>query len=254
MHIFITGGTSRLGSALVRSLTKKGHIVTFSFHSSEALARDLSTETGATAVALDLSKLTGQGATDLFGQFEAAPFDAVINNSSVFEYDRPGEIAADLLDKCYLVNLRAPLLLLDEFSKLSPDSPRIAINVLDSKIKSPNPDYASYTIMKQALCGATSLYALQLRDKNIKVYGVAPAMFAESGPLTKGKVAELSSINPLGHELTERDVVQTIEFLLSGTAQSGEVVVVDAGQTLMRLPRDVAYLDKASNTKGHNED
>lgn len=253
MHIFITGGTSRLGSALVRSLSMQGHQVTFSYHSSAESAKDLSTETGATALALDLSKLSKESLDTVFAGSKAAPFDAVINNSSIFEYDLPGDISVDLLDRCYQVNLRAPLMILDEYSKQASERVRIAINVLDSKVKSPNPDYASYTIMKQALHGATTLYAMQLREKNLKVYGVAPAMFAESGPLTTGKVAELSSLNPLGHELTENDVVQAIEFLLSGTAQSGEVLVVDAGQTLLKLPRDVAYLDNLPEVKGHDE-
>ena len=68
------------------------------------------------------------------------------------------------------VNVRSPALLIDRFAR---DQDRgedsLIVNLLDSKLASPNPDYLSYTLSKQALAGLTELAARALAPRGIRV-------------------------------------------------------------------------------------
>ena len=52
----------------------------------------------------------------------------------------------------------------------------LIVNLLDSKLAAPNPDFLSYTLSKQALAGFTELAARALATKGIRVNGIAPAL------------------------------------------------------------------------------
>ena len=47
----------------------------------------------------------------------------------------------------------------------------LIVNLLDSKLAAPNPDYLSYTLSKQALAGLTELAARALAARGIRVNG-----------------------------------------------------------------------------------
>ena len=53
------------------------------------------------------------------------------------------------------------------------------------------------------------------------------------------------AINPMHRATHLADVCRTVLFLAETESVNGEIVTVDRGQTLMNLPRDVAFLDEA---------
>lgn len=245
MNVVITGGTSRLGEALVRRLCAQGHRVAFTFNTATAAAAHLSAQTGALSVHVDLMSLTATIAEQVLCERVGFSPDALVNNSSLFSYDMPQDLNEALLRQCMSINLLAPLLLTDAFLKTAaPGQVRTVVNILDNRVVAPNPDYFSYSLSKMALASATRLYAAH-PDSPHRVYGVAPAMFAESGAVTAGRVDDLVRKNPMNHPLNVDDVVNSVEFCLRGLMKSGEVLVPDAGQHLLALPRDVAYLPDA---------
>lgn len=242
MKTLVTGGSSRLGKALVEHFCKQGHEVHFTYFSSHENAALLQSATGATGHELDLAAMDLPAAVSFLKEAVGNDLDNLVNNSSVFLYDEPGHLRPELFDHAYQVNLRAPTFLLEAFRLLGKhERARTAINMLDAKVEALNPDYLSYTVMKAGLSAVTRMYGMA-SEPDFKVYGVAPAMFAESGPKTVGRVEELTRKNPLDYALSVEDVVSAIEFCLSGAQKSGEILLIDAGQTLLRLPRDVAYL------------
>lgn len=245
MKILVTGGTSRLGEALIRRLVSRGHDVYFTYNSSTNEARLLASELDIRGYQLDLASLDQHSASEFLHCAINDEIDAIINNSSLFEYDEPGNLNFELMDRAYRINLKAPLLLTEALIKTrTPEKNRLAVNILDAKLNALNPDYASYTFTKYALKSFTEMYGMLQETLGIKVLGVAPAMFAESGSITSGRVEELTQMNPLNLRLSVEDVVNTVEFCLTGIPKSGEIIFVDAGQTLLKFERDVAYLKK----------
>lgn len=242
MKILVTGGTSRLGKALVEHFCKEGHDVHFTYFSSRENAARLQSASSARGHELDLAQLDLSAASSFLKETIGDDLDALINNSSIFLYDEPGHVRQELFEQSYKVNLRAPTFLLEAFRLLgNAERPRIGVNILDAKIRALNPDYFSYTVMKAGLSAVTRMYGMS-SNAGLKVYGVAPAMFAESGPRTVGRVDELTRKNPLDYSLSADDVVRAIDLCMSGVQKSGEILLIDAGQTLMGFDRDVAYL------------
>lgn len=245
MKILVTGGTSRLGEALIRRLVSRGHDIYFTYNLSTNEAQLLASELGIHGYQLDLASLGQHSASEFLHSTINDEIDAIINNSSLFEYDEPGNLNFELMDRAYRINLKAPLLLTEALIKTrTPEKNRLVVNILDAKLNALNPDYASYTFTKYALKSFTEMYGMLQETLGIKVLGVAPAMFAESGSITSGRVEELTQMNPLNLRLSVEDVVNTVEFCLTGIPKSGEIIFVDAGQTLLKFERDVAYLKK----------
>ena len=82
------------------------------------------------------------------------PVRLLVNNAARFAWDGFGEFSADEFDAHMAINVRAPALLIDRFAaRHSGGDDALVVNLLDSKLAAPNPDFLSYTLSKQALAG-----------------------------------------------------------------------------------------------------
>src|SRR5262249_26261333 len=89
------------------------------------------------------------------------PLTGLVNNASVFDYDRPESVNDAVFDNAMQVNLKAPLLLSEAFAKQAdPAANNCIVHILDQKLWNPNPDFFSYTLTKYALLGATRMMAM----------------------------------------------------------------------------------------------
>lgn len=182
---------------------------------------------------------------------EFPPIGLLVNNAAVFSPDSIDAIDAAGLDAHFAVNLRAPALLTAAFVQaarqgLSPESApgdRLIVNLLDAKLAAPNPDFASYTLSKMALCGLTELAARALAPSGIRVCAIAPALMLRSAGQSEGNFEASHAFNPLGRGVVPGDVVAALRFLLAAPAITGETITIDGGQRYMNLPRDVQYLE-----------
>ncbi len=249
--VLITGGAKRLGLALTSSFLEQGFFVISHHHLTPFDIDQLSPAASRckahlSTFAFDLGKIIdAESAAEFFqrGNPEGRDIDILINNASRFEYDRPGSLDVDQFKQAASVNLLAPLLIMDAFLGSTAGHRKTVINMLDSRVISPNMDYLSYTLSKVALGTATRMYAIAFEGR-ASIYGVAPSMFLESGPLTTGRVPELASINLTRTPVTLEDVVDAVKFCAGGVLQSGSILPVDGGQHVMNLKRDVAYLQQ----------
>ena len=125
--------------------------------------------------------------------FDAAdgfpPVRLLVNNAARFARDELGEFDPTELDAHMAVNLRAPMLLTRGASPAAhrPGEDALIVNLLDSKLAAPNPDFLSYTLSKQALAGFTELAARALAPKGIRVNGIAPALDAPIARADRGE-------------------------------------------------------------------
>jgi NAD(P)-dependent dehydrogenase (short-subunit alcohol dehydrogenase family) len=107
-----------------------------------------------------------------------------------------------------------------------------------------NPDYLSYTLSKAALQTATVALAQALAPK-VRVVGLAPGLTMQSGDQTEDGFAAAHRITPLGRASRPEDVVAAALYLADAAGVTGTTLVVDGGQHLVPLPRDVMFLTGA---------
>jgi NAD(P)-dependent dehydrogenase (short-subunit alcohol dehydrogenase family) len=168
----------------------------------------------------------------------------LVNNASLFEYDDAGSFSMAKLDAHMHTNLAAPILLTRALHAATPDGAQsVAINILDQKLYNLNPDFLSYTLSKAALQSATVLMAQALAPKT-RVVGVAPGLTLVSGNQTEQEFAKAHAQTPLGRSSTPEDIGAAVCFAAESPALTGTTLLIDGGQHLMPLPRDVMFLAK----------
>lgn len=202
------------------------------------------TEAGgqATAVQADLSD--PDACRDLIqtaGNITAG-LSCLINNASVFVEDRIGDVEAAAFDGIMAVNLRAPVLLSQEFAaQLSGRDDGVIINILDQKLANTNPDFLSYSLSKYGLAGLTDMLAMALGPR-IRVCGVAPGLTLPSGDQTETQFQAVHKRTPLERGSMPADIADAVRYLVDARAITGETLLVDGGQHLVRSERDVMFL------------
>ena len=171
------------------------------------------------------------------------PVRLLVNNAARFAWDGFGEFDARELSAHMAVNVCAPALLIERFSDAhDPGEDALVVNLLDSKLLAPNPDYLSYTLSKQALAGLTELAARALAPRGIRVNGVAPALMLRSSGQSEENFEVMHANNPLGRGVEPGDVIGAIRYLAGARCVTGQVLVIDAGQRFLGLERDVQFL------------
>ena len=173
---------------------------------------------------------------------DAPPLGLLVNSASRFEYDSFADFDVADWDAHQAVNARAPALLTQAFAAAVPsDATGLVVNLLDAKLSSLNPDYFSYTVSKLALQGLTELAARAFAPR-LRVNGIAPAVTMVSGPQSRENFEAAHVLNPLGRGVEVAEIVAALRFIIATPTLNAQVITLDAGQRLLGLPRDVAFM------------
>ena len=243
----VTGGARRIGRAIATGLAAAGWDVVVHYGSSQADAQATVAEIealGQRAIALQCDLSDPAATSALLGQANAAfgRVGCVVNNASVFEYDNAAGFSVPALERHMRTNLSAPILLAQALHVATPPGAQaVVINLLDQKLFNMNPDFLSYTLSKAALHAATTMLAQALAP-TVRVVGVAPGITLASGDQTPAGFTEAHTATPLGRSSTPDDIAAAVCFVAGCRAMTGTTLVVDGGQHLMALPRDVMFL------------
>ena len=232
----VTGGGKRVGAAIVQALLADGWgVVAHVHHDGDSVAE------GAIKVVADLADADSAATI-----FAAAPglVSLLVNNAARFAEDRLGAASAAEFDAHMAVNARAPMLLIDEMARRHDGGAALIVNIGDSKLAAPNPDYLSYTLSKYALFGLTEVAARGLAGRGIRVNMIAPAQMLPSGPQDEAAFERTRALNPLETAVTPDEVVAALRFLIAQPAVTGQTLVIDGGQRFLALPRDVQFLER----------
>jgi NAD(P)-dependent dehydrogenase (short-subunit alcohol dehydrogenase family) len=175
----------------------------------------------------------------------------VLNNASRFDEDTARDVGYETLLRLMAINVGAPLVLARMLYEATPDAAATdeslrtcVINVLDQKLYNMNPDYLSYTLTKAALENATVSLAQALAPK-VRVVGLAPGLTMQSADQTPEGFAAAHKVTPLGRASRPADLVDAALYLAGASGVTGTTLVVDGGQHLVPLPRDVMFLTGA---------
>lgn len=243
----VTGAARRIGRTIALALAQRGwNVVVHYAHSAEeahaTVAEIQALGQQADALQCDLTdhaaiKTLLARAADAFG-----PINCVVNNASLFDYDSAATFSAASLEAHMQVNAAAPVLLAQALFEMTPDGAQaVVVNLLDQKLFNLNPDFLSYTMSKAALHSATTMLAQALAPK-VRVVGVAPGITLVSGDQSEEEFTRAHKVTPLGRSSTPDDIAAAVCFVAESAAITGTTLVVDGGQHLMPLQRDVMFV------------
>ncbi|MDQ3483418.1 MAG: SDR family oxidoreductase [Pseudomonadota bacterium] len=233
----VTGAGKRIGAYVAAALVERGWTVL-----AHVRSQGDAVPAGTVPVAADLAD--PNCAAQIFEAAAAlGPVRLLVNNAARFAWDGFGEFSASEFDAHMHANVRAPILLIQEFAARHGGGDALVVNLLDSKLASPNPDFLSYTLSKQALLGATELAARALAAGGIRVNGISPALMLKSPGQSDLNFDSMHRRNPLRRGVAPADVVAAIDYLLAATTVTGEVLTIDAGHRFDPPARDVQLLE-----------
>ena len=233
----VTGAGKRVGKHLAQGLVEQGWTVVAHVRRADDPVPD-----GSTRVAADLAD--PDCARTIFAAADPLPpVRLLVNNAARFAWDGLEDFSAEEFDAHMAVNLRAPLLLTREFARRHGGGDGLVVNLLDSKLAAPNPDFLSYTLSKQALAGFTELAARALGPRGIRVNAIAPSLMLRSAGQSERNFEAMHARNPLGRGVTPAHVAVALDYLLRCETVTGEVLTIDGGQRLSPPQRDVQFLE-----------
>jgi NAD(P)-dependent dehydrogenase (short-subunit alcohol dehydrogenase family) len=232
----VTGAGKRVGAAIAQALVETGWTVVAHVHHESDKGPP-----GSKKVVADLAD-AGCAETIFAAAAALPPIRLLVNNAARFAWDGPEEFIPSEFDAHMAVNVRAPAILIDRFAASVDRQGGLVVNLLDSKLSAPNPDYLSYTLSKYALAGLTQLMARALAPRLIRVNGIAPALMLRSSGQSEENFKLMHANNPLARGVEPNDVINALRYLIDAEAVTGQVITIDSGQRFYGLPRDVQFL------------
>jgi NAD(P)-dependent dehydrogenase (short-subunit alcohol dehydrogenase family) len=232
----VTGAGKRVGRHIAEALLADGWTVVAHVHH----AQDDVPEGAVKAVA-DLAGPDCAGGI-LSAASSLPPLGLLVNNAARFAWDGLEDFDAGEFAAHMAVNVQAPALLIQAFARAKRSADALVVNLLDSKLAAPNPDYLSYTLSKAALATLTELAARALATHGIRVNGIAPALMLRSSGQSEENFETMHANNPVGRGVVPDDVVGALRYLVGARCVTGQVIVIDSGQRFFGLKRDVQFL------------
>lgn len=237
----ITGGGQRIGAAMARAFAAEGFALALSWRGAEAETAALGDALGQSGVTArtfhaDLARPeAGAALVDAVASSMGMP-QLAICNAAMFGRDTAAGFDETVFDKAMAVNLRAPLAIARAMHE-APDHQRLLINILDSKVQAPNPDFLSYSLAKQALAEATRLTARAFVGR-VRVNGIAPGLTLPSTNQPVDRFNRAARANPMRRIATPEDIAAAAVMFWHAKGLNGQIIAVDGGQSCLGWDHD----------------
>ena len=235
---FVTGGTSPMGSAIVRRFARAGHEVSFSYNSNGERAKELAAETGAEPCALDFRREWRAPELDV---------DILVNNAGVnLASEEIFGTSDEEIETTMRINFYAPVRLIRHYGRGMRERGFGRVVTINSGMGLvPPARRLSYGASKHAMRAATRSLAQELAAYGITVYDVCPGpvdsfmfrakaqeavdagRFADTGVY----LADFLSKVPTGSLIVADEVAAAVAFLAAEESGSitGVALRVDGG-------------------------
>lgn len=243
----VTGGAKRLGRAMALYLGARGYDVAIHYASSASDAQEVQAEIeamGQRAACLQADLTVEDEMTPLIGRAQdalGAPLDLLINNASIFEYDNIRTANRASWDRHIESNLRAPVVLTQEFAKQAPKATRdemsekvshaLVVNMLDQRVRKLTPEFTSYTIAKMGLWAFTQTAARALAP-DIRVNAIGPGPTLIGAHQSQESYAAQRAATVLGRGSNPSDICAALGYLIEAVGVTGQLICTDGGQHL----------------------
>ena len=241
--IIITGGATRIGSAIAKSLAGYDVDIIIHYNKSKKLAQQLKIEleemgSRVYLIKADLSNINQVKKIVPFANKKMKGLDCLVNNASLFEKDNLENFNDKSFSKHLGVNLKAPAFLIKDFKKYVKNKEANIININDQRIKKLTPFFFSYTLSKAALATLTTTAAMKLAP-NIRVNGISP------GPTLKNKRQSEKHFKAqwkstiLKKQVDLNNICASVKYFIENDSITGQIVSVDSGQSLAWKTPDI---------------
>jgi NAD(P)-dependent dehydrogenase (short-subunit alcohol dehydrogenase family) len=233
----VTGAAKRIGRAIALDLARHGWTVAVHYRHSAAEAVEVVQEierSGGRAVALQADLACEAHTHALIARAAEAlgPLTCLVNSASLFEMDRIETMTRASWDAHIETNLRAPLVLSQDFAAQLPAGAQgNIVNMLDQRVWNLTPYFLSYTVAKAGLWTLTQTLALALAPR-IRVNGIGPGPTLPSPRQSPEQFAEQWRAMPLGRGTSPEEICAALQFILSAPALTGQMIALDGGQHL----------------------
>ena len=160
----------------------------------------------------------------------STPLHGLVNSAAIFESLTLETTTLDDWQRHLQINLTAPFLLSQAFTKQAPEAAHI-VNILDWRALRPGADHLPYTISKAALASLTKSLAVALGPK-AAVNGLA--LGAVLPPADGKENPDILKNIPAKRWAEESEVEEALLFLLTCPAYlTGEILHLDGGRHLV---------------------
>jgi len=250
----VTGAGKRLGRAMALYLGARGFDVAVHYAGSREAAEEVAgliRDGGRQAVVLQadlLDEAATQALVPAAAEALGGPITCLVNNASIFEYDRIATATRDSWDRHLASNLRAPFVLTQRLAEAAPEpvpdmrgepvAQALVVNMIDQKMRKLTPEHMTYTIAKAGLWTFTRIAAQDLGPRGIRVNAIGPGPTLQGARQPEANYANQRATTQLGRGSNPEDICAALGFLIDSPAVTGQLLCIDGGQHLNWLTPD----------------
>lgn len=237
-RVVITGASGDLGRAMAHRFLELGADLALQYRSNAAgtdallaMAKEAGRE--AFAVAADLSEPEGPDRLAAAVTERWSAVDGLVNNAGGARAQAFDEISAQEWDMSLRLNLTAPFRLTQLFLAALKERSGSVVNVSSVAALTGGAFGPSYAASKAGLIGLTRSAARDLGRHGVRVNALAPGPVdsAMTSSLAGPVLDSIIATTALRRLVDPREIADSAAFLLaSGTAVTGQTLVVDAGR------------------------
>lgn len=236
----VTGGGRRVGKALAAALGERGASVAVHYHTSDVGAREVAhviaqrgTDARAEVFQANLVEPEAPRAlvADVVRTF--GTLDILINSAALMLRTPFGEVATEVWDEIFALNLRAPFFLAQAAAPHLRRARGAIVNIADLAAFETWPGYVPHGLSKSGVVHMTRSLARVLAP-DVRVNAIAPGTVLLPEDWDERDAEHLVRTTPLGREGTPEDVAKAMLFLLDADYITGETIVVDGGRRIRR--------------------
>ena len=253
MTALVTGAGRRLGRAMAVYLAARGHDVALHYATSRDEAETVAAEIRAMGRRAQTFRadLLKEDETQALMPAVTAAMGAVtvlVNNASIFEYDRIETATRESWDRHIESNLRAPYVLTQGFARQCPPArldengeplaQGLVVNLIDQRILKLTPEFSTYTIAKMGLWALTRTAAQGLAP-HVRVNAIGPGPTLQGARQSADHFARQRAATVLGRGANPQDITAALGFFLDSPAVTGQFLAIDGGQHLAWQTPDV---------------
>jgi len=230
----ITGGAKRIGRAIALALAREGYDLAVHYNRSADAATELADEIARLGRRCELFQrdlADAEQVAALVPDVVAALPDCnvLVNNASIFQRAGLMDTDADLFDRHFAVNFRAPFFLSQAFARHCRSGQ--IVNLLDTTIARTFTPYFAYALTKKALADFTKAAAKAL-GPHIRVNGVCPGLILPPSGAGPDALEEMAPRVPLRRVGDPEAVAAAVVFLVRNDYITGQSIFVDGGEHL----------------------
>lgn len=230
----ITGGAKRIGREISILLASHGYDLVINYNKSESDAQNLAAEivkkfkVKCSIFQADLSDTKQAKKLAYFVRKNSKNWSLLVNNASVFNKSKFLSATKNEGSENLNIHFFSPLILIEELAKNSSKTSQV-INMVDKNIVRYDTNYFHYLLSKKLLAEATKMLALELAPK-IRINAIAPGFILE--PVDNSDAQTFVKRIPLQKKGDTKNILQTVEFLLTNEFVNGQILFIDGGASL----------------------